>query len=295
MKKFISHFKFNKREQSGIFFFLLIILLFQLASFFINDQSKDNALATLKVNPAIQAHIDSLKKEAHKRSVNSPFKFNPNFISDYKGYALGMNPQEIDRLLQFRKSDRYVNSADEFQKVTQISDSLLGEIAPLFKFPEWTQTNKKEGTRQRSYVNISSDNLAGKPLIKDINKATAEELKSINGIGARLSARIVKFRDRLGGFLTDDQLYDVYGLEPEVTDRLLQRFKVLTKPTVSKININMASVPEIAKLVYINYDLAYKIVDYRETKGFIKSFDQLRDIEGFPTEKLDRIVLYLSL
>lgn len=50
-----------------------------------------------------------------------------------------------------------------------------------------------------------------KKVILDINAATAEDFKTINGIGEKLSARIVKFRDRLGGFLTSEQLYDVYG------------------------------------------------------------------------------------
>jgi hypothetical protein len=59
------------------------------------------------------------------------YPFNPNFITDFKGYKLGMSVTEIDRLLAFRKTNRYVNSAAEFQQVTQVSDSLLAQIAPF--------------------------------------------------------------------------------------------------------------------------------------------------------------------
>jgi hypothetical protein len=52
------------------------------------------------------------------------YPFNPNFITDFKGYKLGMSVQEID-LLEYRKGNKYVNSPKEFQAVTQVSDSLL--------------------------------------------------------------------------------------------------------------------------------------------------------------------------
>ena len=131
--------------------------------------------------------------------------------------------------------------------------------------------------------------------VKDLNEATAEELMTIYGIGEKLSARIVKFRDRLGGFLVDEQLYDVYGLEPDVVERTFGRFKVLNPPKIEKININEASVSQISKLVYLQRSVAQSIVDYRNLNGGITSFDELSKIENFPIEKIDRIALYLSL
>ena len=63
------------------------------------------------------------------------YPFNPNYISDYKGYQLGMNVDEIDRLLAHREQSLYVNSAKEFQTITKISDSLLQKISSFFNFP----------------------------------------------------------------------------------------------------------------------------------------------------------------
>ena len=117
----------------------------------------------------------------------------------------------------------------------------------------------------------------------------------INGIGEVLSARIIKFRNRLGGFLVDEQLYDVYGLEKHVADRALKRFKVLNPPEVQKININTATAQELSNLVYISWDLAQKIVSYRNTNGNFMNLNDLLNISGYPQNKNERIKLYLSI
>ena len=180
-----------------------------------------------------------------------------------------------------------MNSDKEFQTVTQISDSLLNKISPYFKFPEWAgknQTVKKPTSKPATETNI-----------KDLNAATAEELRQVYGIGETLSKRIIKFRDRLGGFLVSEQLYDVYGLEPEVVEKALLKFQVFEKPEVGKINVNKANAKELSRLVYINGSLASNIVEYRDKNGLFASLQELSQVDGFPTEKLDRIALYLSL
>ena len=129
----------------------------------------------------------------------------------------------------------------------------------------------------------------------DLNTATADELMGINGIGETLSNRIIKFRDKLGGFLVDEQLQDVYGLKPEVVERTLQRFHVMEKPNIQKVNINTASVDELAKLLYINYELAKQIVNYRAMNGTFTSLDDLSNVTSFPVDRIGRIKLYLTL
>ena len=296
MKKLKSHFKFNKQERSGIFFLLLTIILLQVGYFIWKSISADDQVSNLQVDSEMQAQIDALKEKALEGDSIRIFPFNPNFISDYKGYTLGMSVDEIDRLHNFRKTNKYVNSPEEFQQVTQVSDGLLNTISPYFKFPEWAQKGKQQlaaGARLKTSIRKTAK--PQKFSISDLNSASESDLKSINGIGEKLSVRIIKFRDRLGGFLTDEQLSHVYGLEPEVVQRVLERFKVLNRPTINKIVINEASTEELTELVYINYYLASKIVDYRDTNGGIVTFNELATIEGFPSKKLDIIQLYLSL
>jgi len=291
LKNFKSHFKFNKQEQSGIFFLLLIIIILQVGYFYIKTKPIANRNNSIAIDVVAQSRIDSLKLVSKTKDTVKIYPFNPNFITDYKGYTLGMSVHEIDRLHTFRNLNKYVNSKEEFQNITGVSDSLLAIIAPYFKFPDWVKSDKKK------YTSNSSQHAKRKVLIKvrDLNAATAVDLKVVNGIGDKLSKRIIKFRDRLGGFLVNEQLYDVYALDAEVVNRALKQFQVLNPPQVNRINLNSASSKEIASLVYISYAVADKIVELRELNGGITSLDQLTNIDGFPSEKLDRIALYLSL
>ncbi len=300
MKNLKSHFKFNKQERSGIFFLLLIIVLLQVGYYIFRSFSLDEASIAFSSDIETQAKIDALKERALAKDSIYIYPFNPNFITDYKGYTLGLSVAEIDRIHAFRAKNEYVNSSEDFQKVTQISDSLLKVISPYFKFPEWTQKSEQSKVSSKqskaTHKNFSPSQRSEDDVqIKDINAATAEELRVINGIGAVLSERIVKFRNRLGGFLIEEQLYDVYGLEPNVVKKVLLKYKVFNKPIVQRIDINSASAKEISSLVYIRYSMAREIVSYREVNGPFSSLNELKNIEGFPTDKIDRIALYLSL
>ncbi|WP_411032303.1 ComEA family DNA-binding protein [Spongiimicrobium sp. 3-5] len=296
MKNFKSHFKFNKQERSGIFFLLLIILVLQGLHLYYKNLPYSPTETRVLVDDVLQRVVDSLKKES--LTTNTPVfrRYNPNFISDYKGYMLGLTPEEIDRLHKFRMGGSYVNSVEEFQQVTLVSDSLLQALKPFFKFPKWKSVPKRTASKISTGQSESYPKSIGRgPWPKDINTASVEELRVVNGIGDKLSKRIVKFRDRLGGFLVSDQLYDVYGLDSVVVKRALAKFEVRTAPSIQQININTASVAKISKLVYITYSVAERIVNYRNNVGTISNFDELMQIEDFPSNKIDRIKLYLSL
>lgn len=301
-----SHFRFNKQERNGIFFLLLIIVILQLLSYFVQTNTDALENPVFGVDAKFQSKIDRLKKEYSKRDSLKIYPFNPNYITDYKGYALGMSPEEIDRLHMYRSGNKFVNSPEEFQKVTLVSDSLLYVLSPYFKFPDWVQ-NREAKSRNRSQgqgdVKRGADKVVSHKSgegVKtweygDLNLATEADLKAIYGVGDILSRRIVKFRDRLGGFLVTEQLGHVYGLEKEVVDRILERFRIHEPPRILKIDINEAPASEIAKLVYINYEVALRIVAYRKAKGVVDSFEELTGIEDFPSEKIDIIQLYLQL
>ena len=273
-----------------MFFLLAIIIVLQVVYFYLKLYPASHK-SSLVVDRDFQEKIEALKSN---RDTLHIYPLNPNFISDHKGYVLGMSVNEIDRLHAYRAQGKFVNSISDFQQVTQIGDSLLTKISPYFKFPEWT----RKTTATLPSVNRSGEvasNSKGAITVSDLNTVSAEELRGIRGIGEKLSARIIKFRDRLGGFLEEGQLYHVYGLEGEVADRVLVRFKLLSKPSISRININTASTDELAQLIYFPYKLSRAIVAYREENGGITSFEELTEIQGFPADKIDIIKLYLSL
>ena len=283
-----SYFQFSKTQRSGIFILLTISILIQLSYFFIDFKFEEKESKEQQQWLAVQTEIDSLKQVRYDY-VPKIYPFNPNFITDFKGYKLGMSVAEIDRLLAFRKLNKYVNSASEFQKVTKVSDSLLKVISPYFKFPDWI-TNKKEF---KSYAKQSFDKKE-KTVVLDINQATPEDLIKVYGIGAALSERILQEKEKFGGFVSMEQMKDVWGLSPEVIENLNKHFKVSTLPKVKKVDINNASVKELSQFPYFRYALAKAIVTYRSMNGEIKIKEDLLKIKNFPVDKIDIIALYLT-
>ena len=297
-KRAAMYFKFTKQQRTGIFLLFIIIIVLQAVYFFADFNLPHKTFPEKEQWMALQSEIDAAKSENNKEK-HKVYTFNPNFISDYKGYKLGMSVQEIDRLLAFRKENKYVNSAEEFQKVTMISDCLLKEISPLFKFPDWIN-NKKEFVNYKKdykeYKNTTGQTFPKKEkiVLLDINQATQEDLVKIYGIGEALSSRILKQKEILGGFVSMEQLSEVWGLSPEVIYELNAHFKIYEVPGFKKILINDASLKELSQFPYFKYALAKQIITYRSMNGEFKNIEELSKIKGFPVEKANIIALYLE-
>lgn len=296
MKKYISHFQFQKKERNGIFLLVLIMVVGQGIFFAVNFRNADRAYdetASLQ----LQRLADSLRLADLKKENSVQRKFNPNFITDFKGYQLGMSLEEIDRLLAFRKQGKYVNSPEEFQEVTQVSDSLLHQMAPWFQFPEWTQKKKTaSGTDKTTNPSAVSEAKEEKPVVKqDINGATAEQLIAIRGIGKVYADRIIAYKNKLGGYSVNDQLYEVWGIDKTTIEELLTYFTVKEMPTIKKQNLNMLSIKELSKNPYITYAIAKSIVKYRSSKGNIATFEELLTLEEVTEPLVKRLPLYFYL
>ena len=270
---------------------IFLIIITQLLYFFLDFSSlKNSSNDTDSKWLLVQSEIDSLNVVSKQEKFKIT-PFNPNFISDYKGYLLGMSVKEIDRLHQFRLENKFVNSAKEFQNVTKVSDSLLKVISPYFKFPDWVNDNKKhQSNASHKFYNKSQDLIVQ----KDINTATKEELMAIYGIGDKISDIILQERDKFGAFVSMDQLEYVWGVSPEVLSHLRKRFFVNPNAQIIKYNINNLPTKELAKFPYFRYNIAKEIVTYRSMNGDFKSVDDLTKIKGMPNEKIKIIALYLE-
>ena len=286
-----SYFKFSQGQRTGIFLLFGIIIFLQLVYFFVDVSVLPNDSPEKEKWLSLQSQIDLMKQQKHNY-IPKIYPFNPNFISDYKGYKLGMSVLEIDRLLAFRKGNKYVNSPKEFQDVTKVSDSLLNAISPYFKFPDWIN-NKKEFTAYKKHPN-SAFAKKEKTVIIDINKATQEDLIKIYGIGEAISLRILKLKESLGGFVSMEQMNDVWGVSPEVIENLNSHFKVSELPNLKKIDINNASIKELSQFPYFNYQLAKQIVTFRSMNGDFKNVNDLTKIKGLSIDKANIIALYLD-
>ena len=291
MNKLKSYFLFSREHRSGIFLLFAIIIIVQLSYIFFGDYfiTKNNTTED-KAWLLVQNEIDSLKSiQSTKKDTIYPF--NPNYITDYKGYKLGMTVQEIDRLHAYRKKGKFVNSAKDFQLVTKVSNSFLSKISPYFKFPDWVK-NKGTATSEKFHKFLPKEK--ERLVQKDINNASREDLIAVYGIGEKLADKILQEKEKLGGFVSMEQFQFMWGISPEAISDLEKKFSVKSQNGIKKIAINDLSQKELAKFPYFNYALAKEIVIYRTMNSGIKNIDDLTKIKGMPNEKIKIIALYLE-
>jgi len=223
-----------------------------------------------------QAFIDSMIGAQKKRN-NIIHPFNPNYLTDYRAYVLGIEKNTIDRLFAFRKSGKFINSAAEFKRITQMEDSLFEAIKPFLKFPNFTKYKKEK---------------VFKNLKKDINEVEEFDFLKVKGIGKVLSSRIVKYRKYIKGFSTLDQLYEVYGLDSLAVDNVKNHFEIQKLPELKKIKISEASLYDLSRIPYINREESTEIIKLRTRQKKI-ILEDLFHITGFDSLKISRISLYL--
>jgi len=290
LDKIKSYFVFNSSQRNGILFLLLLVSGFAVINNYI-DFTTENLLDTnSKEVLAVQKELDSIRTLLTESNQPKIYPFNPNFITDFKGYKLGMSSEEIDRLLDYRKQNKWINSKEDFKKVTKVSDSFLDQISSYFKFPDWISNPKpKYSDWRKGFKEKTFDQKI------DLNSATQLELEKVNGIGEALSKRIIDYRDKLGGFTNDIQLYEVYGLDYQLTDKVRNDFTVKTPKEIIKMNLNKISASDIATVPGISFELAKRIWEFRILNEGIVDFIELKKIEGLTERKLQGIQLYLKL
>jgi len=289
MPNFKSHFEFDNQQRSGILLLcFLIVGLFCVLYFY-----KPSPVLLLDTfSPQIlkqQTYLDSLRQEALEKKKPKRYAFNPNFISDYKAYTLGLSAEQFDRLSRYRSKNMWINSIEDFKRVTKASDSLMALLGPLFKFPDWVVKSKPSKAQKNSSLALSYKEKI------DLNIATQTQLQEVRGIGPALSARIISYKDKLGGFSVDKQLLSVWGLSERVVANVLAAFTVKTPKQIHQISVNTASASDIATISGISYDLAKQIWEFRVLRQKIVSLSELQKIEGMTASKYALIELYLHV
>ncbi|MEN9336995.1 MAG: hypothetical protein RLZZ500_1982 [Bacteroidota bacterium] len=278
---------FTKNQRQGILTLLLLLISLQIVLLSPILERQDEP-----VPEAIQHWLmaendgDTLVQKSKKYTF---YPFNPNFLTAYKAYRWGMTGKEFERLTAFREQNKYVNSAQEFQKVTQVSEDLLKRMAPYFKFPEWVSKAKNKLDSKPEKFSKAKEVI----IPKDINQATFDDLIAVRGVGEVLADRIIKYRSSLGAFVSMEQLTEVYGLKSDVVEELMRHFTLLKTPNLVKIKINEATIKELGQFPYFRYPVSRNIVAYRSMNGDL-TIEELTNVKGINLEKLKIIALYLE-
>lgn len=275
----------SKTERIGI----LYLIGFVLALILIKELPSQSGEEANKMDPArmeaLRCQLEDLAYQDSLARLPKIYPFNPNFMTDAKGYQFGMTMTERDRLKQFRARGKWIRSAAQFKAVTGVSDSVLMGMQPYFKFPVWTQSAK-----------------AGKPRIRldktvkiDINNASKEALMAVYGVGEVFADRLLAYTKENGPFPNNRSLYEVYGVRPEAIDSLLLYFEVKDPKPALKLDALRATASDLATIPGVDFDLAKRMWEFVRLRGGLVDLQEFLKIEGMTVNKLRRIELYLKV
>ncbi len=150
---------------------------------------------------------------------------------------------------------------DEILQITPVRyETAKAMIAVKMNYQKkhWSDTSHK-------IFNTYKSKTIKQPQKMDINLADSASLEALPGIGEKLSSRIVRYRDRLGGFITIDQLKEVYGLSDTTFLLLSKLLFVANGYTPARIAVNQASYADFRRHPYISPAFLKALLAYRKT------------------------------
>lgn len=131
------------------------------------------------------------------------------------------------------------------------------------------------------------------PLTVELNSADSLTLQLLHGIGPAYARRIVRYRERLGGFTSTDQLLEVYGFTPELLAHI-QPHLTLDRTNLRQIPINHIGLKTLIRHPYIEYYQARDIISLRRRGVVFHNPDDLRAVPSMADTTLQRLLPYLD-
>lgn len=296
-----TYFGFTRGETNGfvMMVFLFIALIFlpaalerlgtNNAAVSITETQYLDSLVSLMQKKISEPEIDKVDETGHRSQETQGL--NPN-IADFKQLkSLGLSDEVVNRIIKFREKGSGFKIKNDLKKIYGIDTWQFEQIKPFILLPEKMVTPKYKPKKNNHKQKYKSDIVTN----FDINKADTTAFKQIQGVGSKLSGRIIKFRDKLGGFTDLNQLFEVYGLGDEVVWKIRTSGSIADSFVPARININNVSKSNLSKHPYISYKLADAIIGYRDQHGPFQSLDQLLNIHKLGEAQFRKIKPYLSI
>ncbi|WP_017732016.1 ComEA family DNA-binding protein [Nafulsella turpanensis] len=233
------------------------------------------------------------KKEKEAASLPRLFIFDPNKVSVDSLQLLGMPPWLARRVANFREKGGKFRKKEDLMIIYDMPDSLYQKLAPFIHLPaSLTATKKPAETAGEEARPVYKEK---KLTAFDLNEADSLLLQQLKGIGPVLSSRIVRFREKLGGFVSLDQLSEVWGLDSAVVQDLRQYVFIEENFRPAQLNINEASQEEIATHPYFSPLQARLLYAYRQQHGPFQSVNDLLNIHTFDSSFVRKVAPYVKV
>ena len=259
------------------------------------DDAEDRAMLDSLV-VVWEAGLEKDKVGEKKLVTSSVFRFDPNTATVEQWRALGLSAASSTRIAHYREKGGKFKVKADLLKIYGIDSAFYHRVFAYIALPENKTAAEGKKDLWDNHHKESKESRFKKNIARfDINAADTAQLKSVYGIGEKLSQRILKYRDALGGFVTLEQLREIYGLDTAVVTRLKTKCVVLPDFRPDRININQADEKRLATHPYLKSGAARIIVAYRFQHGEFTSLDDLRKIQGLDPKIIDKIAPYLTL
>ncbi len=236
---------------------------------------------------SIQSLVVLEKEQQEKRNsefeMEKPkyqlFPFDPNTISMDSLKLLGLSNATAKTLVRFREKSNGFKSKSDVWKVYGLSDVKKEELEPYIFIQEQQGFEEK---KQKILKKV------------DLNKATKDELMAAKGIGNVFSDRIIEYRERIGGFVSVNQLTEVYGIDEDWMLSHQLQFEA-DEESITKVNINKVSFKELLSHPYFSYSQTQLIINFRDQHGKFTSIEQIQENNLIKPKHYRKIAPYLLI
>lgn len=233
-----DYFTFSKKERNAVFILLVVLgIIILLPLFFpakkLNiriDEKLQQQLDSLQQSESQQNknYVDSIPSSDSTQQKNNPltlFPFDPNTLNEQGFKQLGLSDKVIHTLINYRNKGGYFKTPQDIKKIYGLSNADAERLIPFIKI---ASTNKNHDYKNDTKPAAEKTPPSNKDYYHaiNINTATAEEFKTLPGIGDVLANRIVKFRNSMGGFKSVDDVKRTYGLS-DSTFNLIRPYLIL--------------------------------------------------------------------
>ena len=233
--------------------------------------------------------LKNKKGNFNKEIKGTLFNFDPNTLETAGWKKLGVRDRTITTIQNYLvKGGRFYQPAD-IAKIWGLREDEIQRLLPFVSIPPKHTAAKSEEKNGVYQPYIKKEN---KIIPFDINIADTTAFIALPGIGSKLAARIISYREKLGGFYRIEQVAETFAL-PDSTYRQIKKYLVVNQPSIKKININSATIDEMKIHPYIRYSLAAAIYQYRTQHGNFVSPSDIKKIMMVTEEDYNRLAAYI--
>jgi competence protein ComEA len=281
-----------------------ILPLFPTSTETINTQQLDSIVVELEKDAKSQ-EIERESKYAKREYTKVPerpvrlFSFDPNTASIEQLQELGTPAFIAKRIDRYRSKGGKFRKKEDLMHIYDFPSEIYKKLESYIKLPEASSVSvytKSKYPEKSNPANALPREVKAysKPVIVpfDINTTDTTQLVKLKGIGSKLSLRILKFRDALGGFHSTSQFSEIFGLDSLALSELNKYAKV--QSPVKKININTATMEELSQHSYLrNKKINAVIINYRTQHGAYQSIEDLKKVRVLDEKVIEKIGPYL--